>query len=523
MTFLSKNALPLKHALNRPVFLPVLFLLVSLLLPARHFAQQFTSQVSETFRSDGSMTYRKLGHEFYSLAQNFGNKFQLGFTFKLHKVKYSMRLRRYDSTMQIMKEQELFKEDKKAGPFPPYLGTHNGKLYLLYFLYEKEEENIRLMMADIDPASLNVLTEKELLAIPQANTGLIKSWDVYTSTNIVVKDAPDGSRLLIYWANDLNNQFSFCVLDNSFNPTWKMNETVKGTDAISQFSACMDSEGRVYTNYSLTATSARKIAIYQEGKKVKEHNQQLSAGSIYQSFVVSSRKDKLIHIAGSYTTQPGKLNGLFQQTINTADLSITKPVAIPFENTLVEQLDKDGWGSTKSKNYGIDPLGMQGFALSDGRIALVGEYRKSNWTGRANFITSGSLVYAILDGSQAKVASIPKYRTSAGSTIGDSYAAFPYNNTLLIFYNDLESNLQRDITKPSIPSNVYKNAVLAVAYMNGEGMRRQTLIDLTKDNFLAIGEGMYPLQGNKVLIPVHKIKGLGGVGNDQKWGYVNIE
>ncbi|WP_315823127.1 hypothetical protein [Paraflavitalea speifideaquila] len=217
------------------------------------------------------------------------------------------------------------------------------------------------------------------------------------------------------------------------------------------------------------------------------------------------------------------MNGLFQQTINTADLSITKPIALPFENTLVEQLDKDGWGSTKTKNYGINPLGLQGFVLSDGRIGLVGEYRKSNWTGRATFITSGSLVYAILDGSKGKVASIPKYRTSAGSTIGDSYAAFPYKNTLLIFYNDQESNLQRDITKPATTSNVYKNSVLAVAYMNGDAISRQTLIDLTKDNFLAVGEGMSPLQGNKVLIPVYKIKGLGGVGNDQKWGYINID
>ncbi|WP_315823129.1 hypothetical protein [Paraflavitalea speifideaquila] len=174
------------------LFLSVLFLLVTLLFPARHFAQQFSTQVSETFKSDGSLTYRKLGHEFYSLTQQFGRS-QLGFTFKLHKVKYSIRLRRYDSTMQMLKEQELFKDDKKAGPFPPYLGTHNGKLFLLYFLYEKEEENIRLMMASIDPVSLEVQAEKELMALQQANTGLIKSWDTYNSTNITVKESPDGA------------------------------------------------------------------------------------------------------------------------------------------------------------------------------------------------------------------------------------------------------------------------------------------------------------------------------------------
>ncbi|WP_315823128.1 hypothetical protein [Paraflavitalea speifideaquila] len=64
--------------------------------------------------------------------------------------------------------------------------------------------------------------------------------------------------MLIYWANDLNNQFSFRVLDNSFNTMWKMDETVRATEAISQFSGCMDNEGRVYAGYTLTATGAKK-------------------------------------------------------------------------------------------------------------------------------------------------------------------------------------------------------------------------------------------------------------------------
>lgn len=239
---------------------------------------------------------------------------------------------------------------------------------------------------------------------------------------------------------------------------------------------------------------------------------------------VASKKDKQVHIIGTYGEKPGKLTGIFHQTISTTDHSLNTAVSIPFQVPLVEQLDKDNWASTKEKSYGIDQLMMHGYALEDGRIALIGEFRKVNTTERAQYDISGSLLNVLVDGKTALAASIPKYRVSAGSTIGDSYYAIPYKNTLLVFYNDNESNLQRDVTKVPVPSSEYKRSVLAVAFMNADGtIKRSSLINLTNDGFLAIGEGIQPLTWNKLLVPAFKIKGLGGVGNGRKWGTINIQ
>ena len=102
--------------------------------------------------------------------------------------------------------------------------------------------------------------------------------------------------------------------------------------------------------------------------------------------------------------------------------------------------------------------------------------------------------------------------------------AKPCLATLLVFYNDNEPNLARDITKPPVPSSKYKRSVLAVAFMNVDGaIKRQGIIDLTKEGSLAIGESVQPLAWNQLMVPTYKIKGLGGVGNDRKWSTVSIK
>lgn len=498
-----------------------------ILLPGTHtYAQVFKTSVSETFKSPGPAAYRKIGNDFLSLERDNG-KAQFGYTFKLHKVKFGLTLRRYDSAMNLIKEQPLLGGEKKSGPFPPYLGSFNGKLYILYFLYEKEEEDVKLIMADVDPITLTMTGEKELLTMDQKNTGLIKTWEAYTNLNIQIAGAPDNSRLLLWWASELNNQFSYCILDRNLTLVSKKYETVKEATELYKFSGCLDNEGHVYISYRFSKVEGEwknKVAIYDNDKKVKEHEIKTQVGSLFQIQLVASRKDKLVHIAGTYSEKPSKLNGIFHQTINTSDKSLNPAASIPFPASLVEQFDKDSWGSTKEKNYGIDPLTFNSYALEDGRLAMVGEFRKTTRTERAQYDASGSLLYALVDGKTAITGSVPKYRVSAGSTIGDSYAAFPYKNTLLVFYNDNEPNLARDITKPPVPSSEYKRSVLAVAFMNGDGViKRQGILDLTKEGFLAIGESVQPLAWNKLMVPTYKIKGLGGVGNDRKWSTVNIE
>ncbi|NII28745.1 hypothetical protein HB364_26930 [Pseudoflavitalea sp. X16] len=451
---------------------------------------------------------------------------QLIYTFKLSKVKMGIKLFRFDSTMKVLKKYDLLNGEKKFGPFPAELRKFGSKFYLLYYIYEEETGSLKLFIASIDPETLQPGEGTLLFEMPQANTGLFKSEKLYDAVSVQVKASPNDKKLLVSWSSTLSNRFYLAVLDKDLALEWKKDDIVAKTDKIQEFTSCLDDNGIAYTSYQYSTGKDEwvyKVGVYSFSGKLKEHEVKTRDSKVYQVLLIPSKSGKLVHVIGSYSEHPFALSGLYQKAISTADYLLQGDTQTPFSKELIEQLTADGWASTKEKKYGLNDVRLQGFELADGSLALVGMWRTTNWTGRATFNISGSLLHARIHEGVVRVASIPKYRVSAGSTIGDSYAAFPCGNKLFIFYNDNEDNLKRDPLKPPTSSNKYKNAVLAAAYFDGDGTIRREMVMNNADGFVPFGEFIRPVAPDKFLVPVLEVKGLGGIGDEGKWGTIKVK
>jgi len=151
-------------------------------------------------------------------------------------------------------------------------------------------------------------------------------------------------------------------------------------------------------------------------------------------------------------------------------------------------------------SYGLNPIALQPFQEEDGSIDMIGAFNSSDELGPSQHPVTvsitGDILYIHLGVTGAPLfGRVPKYRRSAENTIGDSYYPFLFNNRLVILYNDSQSNLSK----------------------------REKIIDLTSDSYLAVTGEIQPLSPSSILIPLRKIKGLGGLSDKFKWGTLEIK
>lgn len=483
-------------------------------------AQKFTASVSDPFKYDGDKaTPVKAGDAYYALEAD--AKMQFGFTFKLNKAKFAIKLARYDKAMQLTKEVSLSAGEKVYGPLKPMLKSINDKPYLLYFMLSGEDERIRLYAAEINPSDLSLSAPDEVLVIEQKNVGLQQAGQLMSNYTFEFSTSPDRSKLLALWSSGINNRFFFSVFDGGFKKIRSVAETIEGEREIAVKNACVNNDGAVFAAYE----ADEKARIYASGVGGKRTDQEVTllGGTAYEVFVLPSVNGADIQVAGTYKGEKDNLVGVFTQTFNSATLRLGTAQQTIFPKTLVEQFDNDGWGSSKEKKYGLTPMRMRPYLLPDGTVDLVGEFRSSQSGTRTTFIISGDLVNVGFKKGGPVFSRIPKARVSAGSTIGDSFGAVPTAAGLAIFYNDNVSNLKKDIAASPNRSDNYNNNVLVVATLNDDGsVKREVLIDLSRESYLPIAESLQRPTASTVLVPVRRIKGFGGIADDFRWGTVSI-
>ena len=96
-------------------------------------------------------------------------------------------------------------------------------------------------------------------------------------------------------------------------------------------------------------------------------------------------------------------------------------------------------------------------------------------------------------------------------------------NGVIVFYNDHEENVKRDIGKSPLRSDNFKNSVLVAATISPDGsVKREILIDLSSEDYLPVAENLQTISASSVLVPIHRIKGVGKVTDDFKWGLIEI-
>ncbi|HEX7905249.1 MAG TPA: hypothetical protein VF487_15360 [Chitinophagaceae bacterium] len=502
-----------------------LFLLLSLCISAN--GQTFKTSVSASFNDMPDGNVYKIDNGFIAFKET-DQKTQFGYTFKLSKAKFGIKLLQYDASMKLVKENHLLNGEKNFGPLPPLLRKINDKLYLIYFSYGEEESNtLKLLATEIDPVSLQTGAPKELLQADLRNIGIGKLGELLTKAKLIVKSSPDYTKLLTVWSSGLDNIINVSVVSIDLAPVWNRKETISMTDELIVSSAAVDNNGAAYIAYKFKAGRneyAKHVAIYQSKGRPKDFEVRSNTGSPYQVLLVAARAGNMVYAVGTLTGESGNLTSIFSQTISSSTFKEDKIQTTDFSQDLVTQLDKDGWADTKPKKYGLDGLDMVAYELEDGSIGMVGEFERIAYGEKHSALVSGSILNVRLNSGRAVINWIPKARVSAGRTIGSSYYAFPFKDKLLVFYNDEAANLKIEVGDKYSSSNNYKNVVLVAGWMEADGkIKREKLIDLAAENFLPVGDAITLLSSSSLLVPVRKIKGFGGIDKESKWGTITIE
>ncbi len=399
--------------------------------------------MSDRLRYDGDVPL-KVADAYYSLEAE--QKMQFGFTFKLHKVRFPIKLMKHDKGLQTLKEISLSNGEKVYGPFLPVLKNFNDKPYLFYYLFSEEDERIKLMAAEIVPSDLSLKTPEELLSIEQKNVGLQQASDLLYNYKFELTPSPDKSRWLALWSSGINNRFFFAVLDGSLKRLRTADETISGQRELVVKSACVDNAGNVFISY-VADKQAHIFSSSANGKKM-DQEVKLGAANAFEVFVLPSLNSTDIQVAGTYKEGKDMITGVFSQTLNSASFTMSNPVMTAFPATLVEQFDNDGWANTKAKKYGLYEIKLQPLLLADGTVDLVGEFRRTELGVRTSFIVAGGILNVHFKNKGVAFSRIPKARVSAGSTIGDSYNAVVAAGGLVIFTTTMRTTYGRTLPPP---------------------------------------------------------------------------
>jgi len=231
-----------------------------------------------------------------------------------------------------------------------------------------------------------------------------------------------------------------------------------------------------------------------------------------------------VNIVGTYFGESELINGVYIVSLNTSDFKLSKIKQTIVPEALVSQLDKDGWAYTKKNKYGLLGIGMQAYSLEDGSIDMIGMFSKRDMGTRAAFYTAGDILAVHFGKGDPVFTRVPKYRVSAGTTVGDAYYVFPFKNSTIIFYDDSENNLANDINQTPKSSSDYNNNVLVAATIPGDGtVKREIILNEKKEHYLALTDAMRVQSPSTLLVPLSKIFGLGGMSKYFKWATIEIK
>jgi len=503
-----------------------------LLISFSSFSQKFTTNLSEPFESKLTTKYFKSG-DGYVTFEDIDNKMQLAYTFKLSKTKFGIRLRSFNSSMEMIKENKLEGGDRHFGPFPTTMVRFGDTLYLVYYRFDDDKDEVVINSAKLDPVSLELGPEKPIMRFDIQNIGAFKVVKLNNGFNFWVNWSPDRSKALAYFSSGIDNRFTMAVMDQGMNPIWSRTETISQTKEIDCDAAVVDNDGVVYVSYQYEVKkdpNSHHVMVCKAKGKGKDFEMTAPSGTPYQVLLVPSKLGNFIHVVGTVGSEDG-LTGVFRQQYSIPGSRLDKMQITDFSNDLVSQLDHDGWANTKSKRYGLSFLKMKAFELEDGSIAMAGEFEETRTSntpsssgGFRSFHISGSILNIRLGTGNPVVNWIPKVRVSAGALYGASYYAFPFKNNLFIFYNDEARNLNKEVGEKYARSSNYKNVSLIAGYMQADGsIKRELLIDLSNDDFLPEGDAISPVSSSSLLVPITRIKSMGGKAKDSRWGVINIE
>ena len=516
------------------ILLRLTFSLVSIacFIPLASIAQKFTTVTSEPVTFSPESKVIPYGNQYISMEKS-NAILHTSFKFNLYKYKFHYKLYQQDKTMQLVKEVKLNNGDRVYGPFSSTLKKINQKLYFVYFNMDvdTDEGPIHLMAAEVDTVSLGLLPPNELMTIDFKESKSRFTWsNIDEWDKLFVEQSPDHKNTLVSWSSGIDNLYFYAVLDTNLKPVWSKNGSIELVDKLRLESSCIDNKANVYLALKgLLANELENSYIVFGTQKVADKDVAIGIidGKASSINLVAASNEDVVKVTGTYKTGKNpNLFGVYYTSVKAGERRLGKIQITPFTEEVLKELKHDEWSNLKEKYLGIyDKIDMAAYEHQNGNVDMLGMFRQMEFNVKnSSFIVTGDILCTHFSNGKATFSRVPKYRVSAGSTIGDSYAVFVHNNETIVFYNDNEKNLLKDLKDNATNSNVYKDVVLIAATIaEGQVVKREKVIDLKNDNYMAVPNWIVQSGAGKLLAPILKVKGMGGISKESRFATITIQ
>ncbi len=452
---------------------------------------------------------------------------------------------KYNSEVQEVQKAKIKATDKSFGPIEPMLRVFSDKLYLIYFKPAANDQ-VAMWLAAVDTSTLELSAHKEVLVIDESEKNIqfhlrsVSTYDpdrsIFVSTydsgpdkvhkSFFTSTSPDATKHAIVWTSGWSKNVFYAVLDKNFDKIRTKKEVTPVDENFYFNNMLLDNAGNVYFvwDYYKSKKYYGELMI-SKASGTNVENISIDSGEPGGVYAVLDHAKGNLIVGGVYIEDGYNLKGAFVQNFPLAGMkpgTVTKTV---FPKDLVELFEKDSWGESKEKKYGLaNRISFTPRLLNSGVLNLCGEFRRIERGTKASFVISGSILNIRFDNNKAPVFTrVPKVRVSAGTTLGDTYFATSYKNKTIVFYNDYLSGLQRDINASPKRADNYTKAVLAAAIIGEDGsVKRELVKDYSGEDFLGITDYMQEIANGMYTIKFVKAKKLSGFTDISRRAYIII-
>ena len=468
-------------------------------------------------------------------------------------------LSRFSDKLALLNERSIEVDDKNIS-FNDLLSI-KGKLFLFSNQYDKDAQTTTYYCQPLNIQTLDPDGN-------QINLGAFDALKKTSQTSVGYAFSKDSSKVMMFgqapFKKGDNEKYYICVMDNNMKKLWEKTIELPYLDKFVTFEeSLITNDGKVGVLIKHYDQDVTREAVKKDGEKLPSYKEKLLIYSkdnanpveyvldlgdkfVHSLKLVSDNKSNLV-VFGLYqdkisggaffhsTTQivnDGYITGFFTATFDKNSNKVTTANMNQFPADLVSQVKIDKQGSDKEKDPGLHSA----FELADveeranGSKDFILEYRGSVYIEPTTTYMNGMMMTSggywlynygdIIDINLTKdgkviIGRIPKMQISAVIAYFSSFKAVPYNNKLLIFYNDSPDNIDRDITKKPDDFNKFNKSVFVMGSFDEQGNLTRDVLFKNKDNKLtvAVSECM-KIGNNRIGLYAQKIGGIFSAAKD---------
>ncbi len=422
-----------------------------------------------------------------------------------------------------------------------------GKLFLFTSRYDRESKTTSYFCQPINIETLNPEGKS-------INLGSFEAINRYSQSSVGYELSKDSSKILMFGNNaykrNENEKYFIAVYDNNMTKLWDKTVELPYKDKfVTVQESMVTNDGKVgvvlkhyeseVSREDVRKDGARvpsyktKMLIYEkESSLPKEYVLDLNNKFIHTVQLANDDQDNIL-LFGLYKEKAsGYISGFFTVNFNKKTGAIATNNINKFPDALVEQIKIDKMGSDREKDPGLS----SSFRLAsvqtrdNGSQDFLLEYYVSYYVpptkdhaGYWHYDYGDVININLLKDGKVVIARIPKLQMSDNFTTFSSFVAVPYKESLLVFYNDDDDNIEREITKRPDPLHKFNKSVFVMATIDKNGNVSRDILFRNRDNKLTTAtKNCVVFDKNKIGLYAQNVYTFLGPGKD-KIGILEIK